>query len=126
MSDQIRIPCVIMRAGTSKGIFLKENDLPADQALRDKIILRIFGSPDVRQIDGLGALSVYPNPGEHQVQLNIPHGVTLQQAEVFNAIGQRIFTTQSTVLNVSGLAQGVHLIRVTTDAGVKTLRFIRQ
>lgn len=80
----------------------------------------------VRQIDGLGALSVYPNPGEHQVQLNIPHGVTLQQAEVFNAIGQRIFTTQSTVLDVSGLAQGVHLIRVTTDAGVKTLRFIRQ
>lgn len=53
MSDQIRIPCVIMRAGTSKGIFLKENDLPADQALRDQIILRIFGSPDVRQIDGL-------------------------------------------------------------------------
>ena len=53
MSDQIRIPCVIMRAGTSKGIFLKENDLPADQNLRDKVILRIFGSPDVRQIDGL-------------------------------------------------------------------------
>lgn len=53
MSDQMRIPCVIMRAGTSKGIFLKENDLPADQKLRDKVILGIFGSPDVRQIDGL-------------------------------------------------------------------------
>ena len=36
MSDQMRIPCVIMRAGTSKGIFIKENDLPKDQALRDK------------------------------------------------------------------------------------------
>lgn len=53
MSDQFRIPCVIMRAGTSKGIFLKENDLPADQDMRDKMILQIFGSPDVRQIDGL-------------------------------------------------------------------------
>ena len=53
MSDQMRIPCVIMRAGTSKGIFIKENDLPKDQALRDKTILAIFGSPDVRQIDGL-------------------------------------------------------------------------
>jgi 2-methylaconitate cis-trans-isomerase PrpF len=42
-----------MRAGTSKGIFLKTNDLPADQAKRDKLILKIFGSPDVRQIDGL-------------------------------------------------------------------------
>ncbi|MDY6825560.1 MAG: PrpF domain-containing protein [Bacillota bacterium] len=49
-----RIYCVIMRAGTSKGIFLHENDLPADPALRDKVILSIFGSPDPRQIDGLG------------------------------------------------------------------------
>lgn len=53
MSDQYRIPCVIMRGGTSKGIYLKSNDLPADPAMRDKVILSIFGSPDVRQIDGL-------------------------------------------------------------------------
>lgn len=53
MYDQIRIPCVIMRGGTSKGIYLKENDLPSDKALRDQMILAIFGSPDVRQIDGL-------------------------------------------------------------------------
>lgn len=49
-----RIPCVIMRGGTSKGIFLLGNDLPADPKLRDKVILSIFGSPDSRQIDGLG------------------------------------------------------------------------
>jgi 2-methylaconitate cis-trans-isomerase PrpF len=42
-----------MRGGTSKALFLKENDLPKDKALRDKIILALFGSPDVRQIDGL-------------------------------------------------------------------------
>ncbi len=53
MSDQFRIPCVIMRGGTSKGIYLKANDLPSDPALRDKVILNIFGSPDKRQIDGL-------------------------------------------------------------------------
>ena len=51
--DQFRIPCVIMRAGTSKGIFLKENDLPAPGPERDKVVLNIFGSPDKRQIDGL-------------------------------------------------------------------------
>lgn len=45
---------VIMRAGTSKGIFINENDLPKDKAKRDEEILKIFGSPDVRQIDGLG------------------------------------------------------------------------
>ncbi|WP_242968916.1 2-methylaconitate cis-trans isomerase PrpF family protein [Marasmitruncus massiliensis] len=49
-----RIPCVIMRGGTSKGIFLKGNDLPCDPAKRDAVILSIFGSPDTRQIDGLG------------------------------------------------------------------------
>ncbi len=49
-----RIPCVIMRGGTSKAVFLLENDLPADKNKRDAIILAIFGSPDSRQIDGLG------------------------------------------------------------------------
>ena len=49
-----RIPCVIMRGGTSKAVFLLDNDLPRDQTKKDKIILSIFGSPDSRQIDGLG------------------------------------------------------------------------
>ena len=49
-----RIPCVIQRGGTSKGIYLHEKDLPADPELRRKVILSIFGSPDKRQIDGLG------------------------------------------------------------------------
>ena len=52
--ESVQIYCVIMRCGTSKGIFLNENDLPQDPALRDKVILSIFGSPDPRQIDGLG------------------------------------------------------------------------
>ena len=52
--DQIRIPCVIYRGGTSKGVFIKRNDLPKEAALRDRLLLAIFGSPDPRQIDGLG------------------------------------------------------------------------
>lgn len=53
MADMRRIPCVILRGGTSKGIFLKANHLPQNAEARDKVILEIFGSPDVRQIDGL-------------------------------------------------------------------------
>lgn len=53
MSDQFRVRCVIMRGGTSKGIYIKENDLPSDKEERDSVILSIFGSPDIRQIDGL-------------------------------------------------------------------------
>ncbi len=48
------IRCVIMRGGTSKAVFLKENDLPTDPLQRKNVILGIFGSPDRRQIDGLG------------------------------------------------------------------------
>jgi methylitaconate Delta-isomerase len=49
-----RVRCVIMRGGTSKAVFLKESDLPRDPARREALILKIFGSPDKRQIDGLG------------------------------------------------------------------------
>jgi 4-oxalomesaconate tautomerase len=44
-----------MRGGTSKGPFFKESDLPADVATRDKVLLSVMGSPDRRQIDGLGS-----------------------------------------------------------------------
>jgi 2-methylaconitate cis-trans-isomerase PrpF len=49
-----KIPCVIMRGGTSKGVFIEKRFLPDDPKKRDAIILSIFGSPDKRQIDGLG------------------------------------------------------------------------
>ncbi len=53
---QKRIPCTIMRGGTSKGVFFKKGDLPADLARQDRVILAAFGSPDQygRQINGLG------------------------------------------------------------------------
>ncbi|TGE38065.1 3-methylitaconate isomerase [Desulfosporosinus fructosivorans] len=54
MTEQRRIRCAILRAGTSKGVFLMENDLSPEAHQRDQEILAIFGSPDVRQIDGLG------------------------------------------------------------------------
>ncbi len=54
MADFRKIPCVIQRGGTSKGVYLHEKDLPADPELRTKLILAMFGSPDIRQIDGLG------------------------------------------------------------------------
>lgn len=49
-----RIRSVIMRGGTSRAVFLKEADLPRSPAARDAAVLSIFGSPDRRQIDGLG------------------------------------------------------------------------
>jgi 4-oxalomesaconate tautomerase len=46
--------CMWMRGGTSKGGFFLKDDLPADPAARDAFLLRAMGSPDPRQIDGMG------------------------------------------------------------------------
>ncbi len=51
---QTAIPCLFMRGGTSRGPFFDEADLPADVATRDRVLLAVMGSPDRRQIDGLG------------------------------------------------------------------------
>jgi 4-oxalomesaconate tautomerase len=51
---QKAIPCLFMRGGTSRGPFFKASDLPADLPTRDKVLLAVMGSPDRRQIDGLG------------------------------------------------------------------------
>ncbi|WP_090131347.1 4-oxalomesaconate tautomerase [Limnohabitans sp. Rim11] len=53
-SAQTAIPCLLMRGGTSKGPFFNEADLPPDIATRDRVLLAAMGSPDKRQIDGLG------------------------------------------------------------------------
>jgi 4-oxalomesaconate tautomerase len=48
------IPCTLMRGGTSKGLYFHAADLPRERELRDRVLLAAMGSPDTRQIDGLG------------------------------------------------------------------------
>lgn len=49
-----RVPAVIMRGGTSKGVYILEKDMPAEREKWDSLLLRIMGSPDKKQIGGLG------------------------------------------------------------------------
>src|SRR5450830_683363 len=53
-ASQRAIPCAFMRGGTSRGPFFLADDLPQDLATRDAVLLAVMGSPDPRQIDGLG------------------------------------------------------------------------
>src|SRR5687768_17735682 len=48
------VRCMWMRGGTSKGGYFLADELPQDVAARDAFLLRIMGSPDTRQIDGMG------------------------------------------------------------------------
>ena len=67
-----KIPCLFMRAGTSKGPFLDLRDLPEDPEKRNTILLRIMGSPDQDQIDGIGGAAfvtskvVMANPSDRE------------------------------------------------------------
>ncbi|MFJ9451955.1 4-oxalomesaconate tautomerase [Herbaspirillum sp. NPDC101397] len=54
LADLRSIPSTLMRGGTSRGPFFVASDLPADPGVRDRVLLAAMGSPDKRQIDGLG------------------------------------------------------------------------
>jgi probable AcnD-accessory protein PrpF len=53
---QLRIPAIYMRGGTSKGVFFRKEDLPSDPAERERVLLRVIGSPDRygKHTDGMG------------------------------------------------------------------------
>ena len=54
MSTQTSLHCLVLRGGTSKGLYFHAKDLPADVPTRDAVLLAAMGSPDVREIDGMG------------------------------------------------------------------------
>ena len=54
MTTQTAIPCMLMRGGSSKGPVFLASELPEDRDLRDRVLLAAMGSPDARQIDGVG------------------------------------------------------------------------
>ncbi len=53
-NTQTAVPGAVMRGGTSKGLYFLKEDLPSDRPARDAFLLAAMGSPDVREIDGLG------------------------------------------------------------------------
>jgi 4-oxalomesaconate tautomerase len=54
MGSQAAIRCSVLRGGTSKGLYFHAEDLPGDRARRDAVLLAAMGSPDPREIDGMG------------------------------------------------------------------------
>lgn len=54
INKQYRIPCMIIRGGTSKGLYVLEKDLPMELEEKNEVLLKVMGSPDIKQINGLG------------------------------------------------------------------------
>lgn len=82
------LKCSIVRGGTSKGIFIMKNELPKDPAERDGVICAIYGSPDLRQIDGLGGADVLTS------KLAIISPPSRPDADVDYTFGQVSFETE--------------------------------
>lgn len=82
------VKCAIVRGGTSKGVFIMKNELPNDPEKRDAVIRAIYGSPDLRQIDGLGGADVLTS------KLAIISPPTRPDADVDYTFGQVSFETE--------------------------------
>jgi 2-methylaconitate cis-trans-isomerase PrpF len=108
-----------MRCGTSKGIFLHANHLPQDPVLRDKAILAIFGSPDKRQIDGLGGaepltskLALIDAPSREDADVDYKFGqVEIEKAYIhYDGLCGNISSGIGTFAIEEGLVKGVEPI----------------
>jgi len=78
----MKVKCTIVRGGTSKGVLIHRDELPSDPKTRDETILAIFGSPDRRQIDGLGGSDVLTS------KLAIVGAPTRDDADIDYTFGQ--------------------------------------
>ncbi len=105
----IKIPAVYMRGGTSKGVYLMASDLPDDPAVRDQVILDIYGSPDVRQINGMGG----SDPLTSKVALLAPSkrpGVDIDYTFGYVGIKEAVIDYEGNCGNISS-GVGVYAIR---------------
>lgn len=76
--------------------------------------------------DLLSGVALYPNPATSKLTLNVPSGVSVTKTVFYNTLGQ--ITKQSngeTNWDVSDLASGVYLVNITTDSGLKEIKFIK-
>jgi 4-oxalomesaconate tautomerase len=131
------IPCLYMRGGTSKGAFFLAADLPADRDERDSLLLRIMGTPDPRQIDGLGGahpltskvavISASPDDGADVdylfLQLGVDSAFVTDRQNCGNILaGVGPFAVERGLVPAGGRQTEVRIRMVNTDS-IATARF---
>ena len=83
-----------------------------------------LGTPVLDITEGI---QLFPNPASTMLQVSLPDNVTLKNAVMHNIIGQVVMKTENTTTwDISSLSSGIHFITLTTDAGVRKLKFIKQ
>ena len=122
MSDLTGIPCIFMRGGTSRGPYFKAEDLPDDTATRDRVLLAAMGSPDLRQIDGLGGADTLTSKVAIVSKSTRP-GVDVDYLFAQVDIGKPIVDTNPSCGNMlAGVAPFAHRDRDDSGAGRRDAR----
>jgi aminopeptidase N len=71
-------------------------------------------------------ISLFPNPANERITIQLPANIQLEKAEIYNALGQLVATETSTEFNVNRLSNGVHIVKITTSEGVTHKNFIKK
>ncbi len=128
---------MVMRGGTSKGAYFLAADLPTDTAMRDRLLLEVMGSPDPRQIDGIGGahpltskvavVSASPD-GDADVdylflQVGVDEALVTDKQNCGNLLaGVGPFAVERGLVTVDGATAAVR-IRMLNTGGVATAQF---
>lgn len=71
-------------------------------------------------------VSIYPNPATTELNIQIPSNVNLEAVVVYNALGQNVFKSKSTVVDVNSLSTGVYSLKIVTSEGSVLKKFIKK
>jgi aminopeptidase N len=72
------------------------------------------------------AISVYPVPSENELTIQFPNNVSLNKVEIYNNLGQLLKTDFKNVIDISGLANGIHFLKIDTSEGLFHKNFIKK
>jgi len=71
-------------------------------------------------------ISLYPNPANDRITIQLPANIQLEKAEIYNTIGQLVATENQAEFNVNRLSNGLHIVKITTSEGVIHKNFIKK
>ena len=135
--NALGVRCMVMRGGTSKGAYFVAADLPEDDAARDAFLLSMMGTPDARQIDGIGGAHpltskvavVAPSPDDEAdveylfLQLGVDEAFVTDRQNCGNLLaGVGPFAVERRLVAGTGGRAGVR-IRLLNTGGVATAHF---
>lgn len=139
---EMRVPITLVGTnGQQETYFLENNsdlqafivDVPFEVADvifdRDNDILAAPNSTAILATDTfdfLQQISIAPNPAMSTLTISMPENLQISNVSIYNVIGQKLHSGNSSTIDVSSLSSGIHIISITTQAGTKSLKFVKE